>query len=186
MVKFVDFLLFKLKRLNFPSIRIFYNLTHMTKPTIFLLLLASSLTGFCQDAQDELQMIKALFGTEKDMIVTEFVKVEGASKDKFWKLYVEFEKTRKDIGQQKFSILNNYVKSYNTLPEAKLDEIMKEIIALSASQDKLIASYYKKVKKACGVSVAAQFYQIEWYLLTEIRTAIVENIPVFSELDKRK
>jgi hypothetical protein len=139
-----------------------------------------------QDAKDELQMIKMLFGTDKDLIVHEFVRVEGANKEKFEVLYLEFEKVRKEVGQQKFSLLNSYVKSYNTLPEAELDKIMMEIIRLNAEQDKLIASYYKKVKKKCGIPVAAQFYQIEWYLLSEIRTAILENIPVISELDNKK
>jgi hypothetical protein len=138
-----------------------------------------------QDAKDELQMIKQLFGTDKDLIVHEFVRVEGANKEKFEKLYQEFEKVRREVGQQKFSVLNNYVKSYNTLPETELDNIMKEIIKLNAEQDKLLATYYKKVKKQCGIAVAAQFYQIEWYLLSEIRTAILENIPVISELDKK-
>jgi hypothetical protein len=141
---------------------------------------------FSQDATDELQLIKSLFGHDKDFIVNEFVKVEGAAKVKFLKLYNEFENKRKEVGQTKFSVLNNYVKSYNTLKEAELDEIMEEIIALNASQDKLIAVYYKKMKKECGISVAAQFYQIEWYLLSQIRTAILENIPVLNELDNKK
>jgi hypothetical protein len=145
-----------------------------------------SLSLFAQDAKDELQMIKQLFGSDKDLIVREFVRVEGAGVAKFNTLYLEFEKVRREIGQQKFSVLNNYVKSYNTLPEAELDKIMLEIIKLNAAQDKLIASYYKKVKKQCGVAVAAQFYQIEWYLLSEIRTAILENIPVIGDLDNKK
>jgi hypothetical protein len=141
---------------------------------------------YAQDAKDELQMIKTLFGDDKDLIVNQFVKVEGVNKDKFQKLYVEFEKVRVELGQRKFSILNNYVKSYNLLAEPELDEIMTEIIDLNASHDKLIAQYYKKVKKACGISVAAQFYQIEWYLLSQIRTAILESIPVLNELDDKK
>jgi hypothetical protein len=144
------------------------------------------LTLQAQDAKDELHMIKMLFGSDKDLIVNEFVRVEGANKGKFQALYLEFENVRKEIGQQKFSVLNNYVKSYNTLPEAELDKIMGEIIKLNAEQDKLLARYYKKAKKECGIAVAAQFYQIEWYLLSEIRTAILENIPVISELDKKK
>lgn len=150
----------------------------------FLLLISTLLQA--QDAKDELQMIKMLFGSDKDLIVNEFVRVEGEAKNKFQALYLEFETVRKEVGQKKFSALNNYVKSYNTLPEADLDKIMLEIIKLNAEQDKLIANYYKKVKKQCGISVAAQFYQIEWYLLSEIRTAILENIPVISELDKKK
>ena len=154
----------------------------------FLLFIFSLTTSVAisQDAQEELQMIKSLFGTDKDMIVKEFVKVEGASKDKFWKLYSEFESVRKELGQKKFKVLNNYVNTHALLPEKELDEILNEIIKLSASQDKLIATYYKKIKKECGILVAAQFYQIEWYLLSQIRTAILENIPVINELDNPK
>jgi hypothetical protein len=130
-------------------------------------------------------MIKTLFGNDKDFIVMEFVKVEGANKVKFEKLYADFESSRKDLGQKKYSALNNYVKSYNSLSEADLDEIMREIIDLNATHDKLIASYYKKIKKYCGISVAAQFYQIEWYMLSQIRTSILENIPTINELDKK-
>jgi hypothetical protein len=157
----------------------------MTKPWLICLLTAATLSALAQDAQDELQLIKSLFGTDKDVIVKQFVKVEGASVEKFQTLYSEFEKVRKDLGQRKFKVLNSYVKKHNTLPEAELDQIMQEIIRLSASQDKLIATYYKKMKKSCGIAVAAQFYQIEWYLLSEIRTAILENIPVINDLDKR-
>ena len=156
----------------------------MKRILLFVYLLVTSAHLSAQDSNDELTMIKSLFGNDKDFIVTEFVKVEGADKEKFEKLYVEFENSRKDLGQKKFSALNNYVKSYNSLTEADLDEIMKEIMKLNASHDKLIAVYYKKVKKACGVGVAAQFYQIEWYLLSQIRTSILENIPTINKLDK--
>lgn len=145
-----------------------------------------SLNVIAQDEKDELALIKSLFGTDKDLIVEQFVKAEGAQKDKFWKLYGEFESVRKDLGQQKFHLLNNYVKKYSTLPEAELDEIMKEIIRLNAEHDKLIAKYYNKIKSQCGVAIAAQFYQIEWYLLSQIRTAILENIPVIGELENKK
>ena len=156
----------------------------MKRILLFVYMLVTSVHLSAQDSNDELTMIKSLFGNDKDFIVMEFVKVEGADKEKFEKLYVEFENSRKDLGQKKFSALNNYVKSYNSLTEADLDEIMKEIMELNASHDKLIAVYYKKVKKACGVGVAAQFYQIEWYLLSQIRTSILENIPTINKLDK--
>lgn len=158
----------------------------MHKKLLLFLLTLVTFQVFSQDAKDELEMIKTLFGNEKDFIVNEFVKVDGANKQKFSKLYIDFENARKEIGQKKFGVLNNYVKSYNSLSEPDLDEIMKEIIELNASQDKLIAVYYKKMKKVCGIGVAAQFYQIEWYLLSQIRTSILENIPVLNELDKKK
>jgi hypothetical protein len=157
----------------------------MKQILVIAYILLTPIVLLSQDAQDELSMIKTLFGNDKDFIVMEFVKVEGANKVKFEKLYADFESSRKDLGQKKYSALNNYVKSYNSLSEADLDEIMREIIDLNATHDKLIASYYKKIKKYCGISVAAQFYQIEWYMLSQIRTSILENIPTINELDKK-
>jgi hypothetical protein len=157
----------------------------MKRPILALSLFLIALSALSQDATDELSLIKSLFGHDKDFIVREFVKVEGSAKDKFERIYAEFEKNRKEIGQKKYSALNSYVKTYNNLSEAELDEIMKEIIELNADHDKLIAQYYKKMKKECGVGIAAQFYQIEWYLLSQIRTAILENIPTLNELDKK-
>jgi len=154
---------------------------------LFITLVIALNTTWCfgQDITDELGLIKTLFGNDKDFIVNEFVKVDGPNKTKFQELYAEFETTRKELGQKKYKALNNYVKSYNTLSETELDEVMKEIIALNVSHDRLIAAYYKKIKKECGVSVAAQFFQIEWYLLSQIRTSILENIPTINELDKK-
>ena len=149
-----------------------------------ILLFLSPLAVFSQDATDELKMIKSLFGNDKDFIVRAFVKVEGANKEKFERLYQEFERTRKELGQKKYHLLNNYVKSYNTLSESELEQIMEEIILLNVNHDKLIAKYYRKFKKECGVGVGAQFYQIEWYLLSQIRTAILENIPTINDLEK--
>jgi len=152
---------------------------------LILIIALSSTSAISQESEDELSMIKSLFGNDKDFIVMGFVKVEGADRERFKEIYAEFERTRKEIGQKKHSALNNYVKKYNVLSETELDKIMYEIISLNASHDKLIAAYYKKVKKECGVGVAAQFYQIEWYLLSQIRTVILENIPTLGGLEKK-
>ncbi len=147
-------------------------------------LLAAPLVA--QINNDEMQMFQTLFGTPKKEIVSEFVKVEGPKKDGFWKLYDEYESHRKQLGQKRFVVLNNYVKNYTKLSEAETDEIMEDIIIMTTTQDKLIARYYNKIKKLNGISTAAQFYQIEWYLQSQIRTNILENIPMISELENKK
>ena len=140
---------------------------------------------FAQTTNDETQMFQTLFGMPKKEIVAEFVKIDGPKKDIFWKLYEEYETSRKQLGQKRFVALNNYVKNYTKLSAAETDQIMHEIILLTTSQDKLIARYYNKMKSATGIPVAAQFYQIEWYLQSQIRTTILESIPMISELEKK-
>ncbi len=149
----------------------------------FALLVASQL--YAQINNDEMQMFQTMFGMAKKEIVDEFVKIEASKKDVFWKLYDEYESHRKQLGQKRFVVLNNYVKNYSKLSAAEMDEIMEDVILLTTSQDKLIASYYNKMKKTINISTAAQFYQIEWYLQSQIRTNILENIPMISELEKK-
>jgi hypothetical protein len=57
------------------------------------------------------------------------------------------------------------------------------MIALRKKTDKLMDQYYKKIKKASGSKVAAQFFQLEGYFLTQIRAAIFEEIPYIGEFD---
>ncbi len=143
-------------------------------------------SAFAQDSKDELTLTKALFGKENKEIVSEFVKIEQGKESAFWVLFDEFEAKRSNSGQKKFVLLNNYVKNYMTLSESQTDEIIKEIILLTKTQEKLIADYFVKIKKSCGVYTAAQFYQIEWYMTSEVRTNILESIPVIKELGTNK
>jgi hypothetical protein len=158
----------------------------MKKLLVLGLILVLAAQLYAQANSDEAQMFQSLFGTPKKEIVAEFVKVEGAKNDLFWKLYDEYESNRKQLGQKRFAALNNYVKNYSRLSAAETDEIMEDLILLTTSQDKLIAQYYKKIKKSISINVAAQFYQIEWYLQSQIRTNILENIPMINDLEKKK
>lgn len=158
----------------------------MKKALIILFSVCAFLGASAQDHKDELALTKALFGRENKDIVSEFVKIEQGKEKAFWLLFDEFEAKRGNSGQKKFVLLNNYVKNYKTLTESETDEIIKEIIELTKSQEKLIADYFTKIKKSCGVYTAAQFYQIEWYLTSEVRTNILESIPVIKELGTKK
>lgn len=158
----------------------------MKKPILFGLIFLFSTPLYCQISVDETQMYQTLFGMPKKEIVAEFVKLEKTNQERFWKLYEAYEANRKDQSQKKFMALNNYVKNYTKLNEHETDEIMEDIIGLTTRQDKLISTYYEKIKKQISVVVAAQFYQIEWYLQSQIRTNILENIPTINQLDGKK
>jgi hypothetical protein len=140
--------------------------------------------GYAQSNKEEIDLVQSIFGMEKKAMVAEFIKVEGPMKDAFWTAYDAYEVERKELGKKRIDLLNKYASNYGTMDDATTDKIVAETIALTTQNDKLIATYYKKVKKNCGSKTAAQFYQIESYVLSEIRAAIMENIPLIGELDK--
>jgi len=157
----------------------------MMKTLLTFALLMFSCFVFAQSNKEEVDLVQSVFGMEKKAIVAEFIKLEGAQKDAFWTAYDEYEVKRKDLGKKRIDLLNKYAANYASLDDATTDGIIKDVIRLQGETDQLIATYYNKVKKGSGVKAAAQFYQIEGYILSKIRAEIMENIPLIGELESK-
>jgi hypothetical protein len=153
------------------------------KKLLVIAALFVSAAGFAQSNKEDVDFIQSIYGKEKKIIVSDFIKLEGAQKDAFWKIYDEYETERKELGKKRVALLERYANSYMTLDDATTDQLTKDMMALGIKTDKLINTYYGKIKKASGVKAAAQFVQLETYFLSVIRAAIFENIPFIGELN---
>ena len=136
-----------------------------------------------QSNKEDVDLIQSIYGKEKKAIVAEFIQLEGTQKDAFWKLYDEYETKRKELGKKRIALLERYAENYATLDDATTSKLIKDTSTLGMQTDKLITTYHGKIEKACGAKPAAQFYQLEAYLLSTIRASILENIPFIGELD---
>ena len=153
------------------------------KKLLLLVAICFSTVAFAQSNKEDVELIQSIYGKEKKTIVADFIKLEGAQKDAFWKLYDEYETKRKELGKKRVALLEKYASTYSAMNDASASEITKETIKLGAETDKLMATYHKKMEKAAGAKAAAQFYQIEAYFLSVIRASILEGIPFIGELD---
>ena len=152
----------------------------LTLITVFVIAIGS----FAQSNKEEIDLIQASIGMEKKAAFAEFIKLEGAQKDAFWALYDEYEVKRKELGKKRLTLLENYVKGYETMNEETTEQVLKDMISMTSETDKLIASYANKMKKGAGVKAAAQFFQLEGYMTSVVRATILENIPFIGGLDK--
>jgi hypothetical protein len=157
----------------------------MKKTLLTTLMVALAFFAFSQSNKEEVDLVQSVFGMEKKAMAAEFIKLEGAPKDAFWVAYDEYETKRKELGKKRIGLLEKYVNGYSNMDDAGMDQITKEIISLQGETDKLIVTYYNKIKKGSGVKAAAQFYQFENYILSKIRAEIMENIPLIGEFDKK-
>lgn len=158
----------------------------MKKYTLFivgaiLMIFASIKTSNAQSNTEEVDFVQSIFGMEKKAVVADFLNVD--STDPFWSVYDEYELKRKELGKKRINLLTRYVDNYTSMGDADYDDIIKNMISLRKSTDKLLDSYYTKVKKVSGSKTAAQFFQIEEYILIEIRATILEGIPYIGEFD---
>lgn len=148
---------------------------------ITLLLVALLTFGGILSAQsnkEEMDLMQAAFGIEKKAMVSDFVRVDAAQKDAFWKLYDEYEVKRKELGQKRIQLLEKYAANYDKLTIEFADSWSKEVLDLSKKTDALLVTYFNKIKKATNSVVALQFYQVEGYILSGIRLSILEELPL--------
>lgn len=148
----------------------------------FLVALTFVFSVNAQSNKEETEFMQSIFGMEKKAIVAEFLKIE--STNPFWVLYDEYETKRKELGKKRIDVLSEYVENYDKLTDAKYDEVVASMISLRKSNDNLVDTYYKKIKKASGPKIAAQFFQLENYFLSEIRSAVMQEIPYIGEFEK--
>jgi len=133
---------------------------------------------YSQTNKSEVDLIQAAIGITKKDAVKEYVQVSDTQKDVFWQLYDEYETQRKELGKQRIDLLVQYGKEYRSMTNEQADAWMKKVIELQGKTDKLIVSYFKKIKKATDPIVATQFYQIENYILSIVRIKVLNEIPL--------
>src|SRR6187397_718123 len=126
--------------------------------------------SFAQSNKEDIDMIQAMYGKEKKSIAADFIELPDNKKDAFWKIYDDYEAERKALGKKRINLIEKYANAYDTLTDKSTDAIIKETIAMQKSTDALIAKYYDKISKSVSVKPAAQFYQLEYYLLSMVRT----------------
>jgi hypothetical protein len=142
-------------------------------------------SSFAQSNKEDVDMIQAIYGKEKKAIVSDFIMLpEGAKKTSFWNLYDSYETERKALGRKRIALLEKYANAYGNMDDKTTDGIMTQTMSLHKSVDGIIGTYYGKIKKAVGVKQAAQFYQVETYLLSATRISILDNIPFIGDLEK--
>ena len=146
----------------------------------YLLILVASIftsVAFSQSSTEEVDLMQAAFGMAKKDIVSAFVQPSTAQSDAFWTLYDAYETQRKVLGKERIVLLEQYAEQYETLTSEQADAWTTKALALQKKTDKLIATYYKKVKAASDGLVATQFYQVESYILTGVRIELLDGIP---------
>ena len=130
-----------------------------------------------QTSKAEVDYIQSIFGMEKKALIAEVVKPDEAKQTAFWTIYDEYEGKRKLLGQKRFDMLESYGDDLMNISDEKAATLLKEMSALIKQNDKLLASYVKKVSKSVGPVVALQFHQVEMYVLSELRVSLASGLP---------
>ena len=99
-------------------------------------------------------------------------------RERFWKIYDEYEKEREQLEKERFSLLQRYAQSYSAMSD---DQAMALALAsgrLQISDLQLRLRYAETLRRKMSGRVAARFFQVDDYVTTAMRMNSLTGIPL--------
>jgi hypothetical protein len=134
-----------------------------------------------QTSKDEVSLLQSLYGMGKKDLVISHMKITPAESEAFWKIYDEYEVSRKAIGTRRANNIISYADAYANLSNEKATELVKSSVAINSDFIKLQEKTFKKLAKVMTPVRAAQFVQMEMYLENILRVNLSDEIPLIGE-----
>jgi len=152
---------------------------------IIIAILGTGLKAQAQIDKDDLAISLSLISKSKKATICNYLEIDQSSTyNAFWQVYGEYEAKRKMIMVHKLELLDDYLKNYYSLDDAKASKITTELMHTDQLIGKLDAHYFKKFQKLLGGIQATKLYQIENFMQTAMTADIQSKTPIIGEIEK--
>ena len=125
-----------------------------------------------------------LLGVQKREAISQLVSVTGKDSVSFWKLYDEYQKKNAVTAKQRLTLYQNTAMAYGNMSPRTADSLARRYFENRLSQEKSLEEYYSKIKMATNAVTAFEFFQAEVYILNQLRTQIMQQIPTYGQFSK--
>ena len=99
----------------------------------------------------------------------------------FWSVYGEYEKEREALGQTRIELLKNYASGFGNMSDADMAKLAADYSSYQRSDIALREKYFGVVSKKVSVAAAARFFQIDDYIQTVTKLALLSKIPFIGD-----
>lgn len=105
----------------------------------------------------------------------QFTDTESAA---FWPIYRDYARDQQVIGDQKVQLIKDYAQNYDSLDDAKANEMVQRMASIENKTLSLRQDYWPKFMKALGAKRAAKFYQVDNRLSLIVTLQLTSAIPL--------
>jgi hypothetical protein len=127
--------------------------------------------------QSYIDLIRADVRAEKVQIMGAMMQFTPDEAATFWPIYKSYDTELTKLGDQKLALIKEYADNYDTLTDAKVDELVQKHFALVSERNALMKKCYEQVKTKMGAKTAARFVQVEHQLVMIIDLQIASRLP---------
>ena len=150
-----------------------------TKTTLFAIgLFLMNSPVFAQTIDDYLEVARDVLNAEKKAVVAESMTLSDSESGPFWEMYNEYNAELYKVHTKRVNIIKDFAANYESMSDAKADELWTNSMAYQAELLKLNKAYYKKFKKIVPAGKAALYFQLENKIAALINAELALEIPL--------
>lgn len=150
-----------------------------TKPLVFLVFVNSFvIPGLAQEvSQVELESAKTFLQQERETIFIEALHLSVSEAAVFHPIYVDFNREKRALDDLLIKQFVAYTDNYNQLDRTIMRDFIKNSRKYQRKELGVRLKYYKKLGKAISIKLASQFYEVDDFISTTLRSNILMGLP---------
>ena len=129
-------------------------------------------------SDSDIQLLRSDVQAEKNDILTHTMAFNDQESVAFWPIYRDYAHDQQVIGDDRWKLIKGYAANYDTLDDAKADDLAKQMFSIDSRTITLREEYWPKFQKALGGKRAAKFYQVDNRLSLIINLELSSAIPL--------
>ena len=136
--------------------------------------------GSVETHKEEIELTQAVIKVKKKQIVAQNMNLTSIEKDKFWKVYREYQNKMETVNNRRVKLITDYadtVKNKN-LNDAKAQEMLDEYLSYERMRLITKQSFVKKFQEFLPAMKVTRFFQIENKLEAIINFDLARQIPL--------
>lgn len=126
----------------------------------------------------DIQLLRSDLQAKKNQIITDTMQFSDKESSAFWPVYRDYSRDQQAIGDDRVKLIKDYAANYDTLDDAKAQQLAQQSFDIDARTVKLRRDYWPKFQKALGGKRAAKFYQVDNRLSLMISLELSSEIPL--------
>jgi hypothetical protein len=134
-----------------------------------------------QNIDADIELLRADVRQQKAEMLGAVMQLSASDAAKFWPIYEQYDAELAKLNDQRVANIEDYASNYDTMTDAKADELIGKAMAFRKERSELLAKYYELVKQSLGGITAARFVQVEEQLLLIVDLQIYSSLPVVGQ-----
>ena len=135
--------------------------------------------AFAQEVtKNTMDSVRDALKAQKRAFIAVNMQLTDAEDAKFWPVYDSYQKDMEKINQKIGDLILDYAKNFESLTDAKADELLKTNLSMEKEILQLKTSYLPKFKAVLPAKKVARYYQLENKIQAVGRYDLAEKIPL--------